>query len=198
MFNYPTVFLNGVEDMIFRFDDICINADMNNANALVDIIRSFYPKCDILYCMSPLVCDMDTGDAKTDQRIFPKIFNAYSDYRKFYKVTKCSVPNNIPKGILLASHGLVHVDHRLLEFSAQEMSILVSCSLTGSSIFVPPFNKWNYDTEKICNDNEIDLVKFEDGWLCAEYNPFNVDHEKWYLHSREFTPNQFKQWMIES
>jgi len=90
----------------------------------------------------------------------------------------------------------VHVDHRLLKKEAQELSILVSCSLSKSKIFVPPFNKWNKDTDEICEEHGIELVKFEDGWLCMEYNNFDVNHDLWYVHSREFTVESFKKWII--
>ena len=36
-------------------------------------------------------------------------------------------------------------------------------------------------------------MKFEDGWLCMEYNTFDEDHGLWYLHSREFTIQTFNQ-----
>jgi hypothetical protein len=116
-----------------------------------------------------------------------------SDHRQFYKADIAAIPE-IPDYVEKASHGLIHVDHRLLKKSAQEMSILVSCSLSKSNIFVPPFNKWNKNTEKICRSNNIELVKFEDGWKCMEYNKFDSSVSKWYLHHREFTVDTFKRW----
>ena len=94
----------------------------------------------------------------------------------------------------MASHGLVHVDHRLLDKSSQEMSILISSSLVNANIFIPPFNKWNKLTEEVCIENGIELIKFEDGWLCMEYNSYDDSHDKWYLHAREFTFDNFKKW----
>jgi D-lyxose ketol-isomerase len=75
------------------------------------------------------------------------------------------------------------------------MSILVSASLVKAKIFIPPFNKWNKDTEDICRDSAIELVKFEDGWKCAEYNKFDPSQILWYLHHREFTSETFKRWL---
>ena len=89
---------------------------------------------------------------------------------------------------------MIHVDHRLLSRDAQEMSILISSSLVKSKIFIPPFNKWNKDTESICEENGIELVKFEDGWLCMEYNEYVEEQDKWYLHAREFMFENFKKW----
>ena len=179
--------------MIFRFDDICGNTNMKSANKMAEMILERYPKAQVIYCISPLTHSMG-GDRITRQRVFPKLLNAFSDYKVFYNVDRGSLPK-IPDSVLPASHGLVHVDHRLLSRDAQEMSILISCSLAKSSIFVPPFNKWNKETEEICLDAGIKLVKFEDGWLCAEYNQFDKNHDKWYMHSREFTVYSFTKWL---
>lgn len=180
---------------VFRFDDICVNADMEKANEMARILRNKFPNCEILFCISPLVHDMSDTSGVTSERIFPKILNAYSDYRKFYEVDQCGCPEIIPE-VSRASHGLVHVDHRLLSKEAQELSILVSCSLAKSKTFVPPFNKWNKDTEEICDEAGINLIKFEDGWLCMEYNDFDPSHDLWYVHSREFELEEFRRWIM--
>jgi hypothetical protein len=147
----------------------------------------------VLYCISPLVHNMIGENKKNSQRIYPKIMNAYSDYRDFFKVDMAGTPE-IPDFAVRASHGLIHVDHRLLDEHAQEMSVIVSCSIAKSKIFVPPFNKWNKLTEKICFENGIELVKFEDGWKCIEYNSFDPDQKLWYIHHRELSVENFKAW----
>ena len=76
----------------------------------------------------------------------------------------------------------------------QEISILISASLVKSKIFIPPFNKWNEDTEDVCYEHGIELIKFEDGWLSMEHNKFFDSHNKWYLHAREFDIENFKKW----
>lgn len=181
----------------FRFDDVCINADMNLINEMTNHFFYKFPNCVVLWGVSPLLHDMSEEKNEIDQqRIFPKILNAYSDYRNFYKVDIAGLPNFHPK-VTLAAHGLVHVDHRLLPKPAQEMSILISASLVKSKIFIPPFNKWNKDTEEICKEHGIELIKFEDGWLSMEHNNFIDNHDKWYLHAREMGINKFKKWFDE-
>lgn len=180
---------------IFRFDDICINSDIDLANEISRLILENIPNAKIIYAISPLVSNLSDSLEPDRQRVYPKIYNAFSDYRIFYNSDICGIPNNLHQSAILASHGLVHVDHRLLDKPAQEMSILISCSLVKSKIFVPPFNKWNADTELICSENNIKLVKFEDGWKCAEYNDFSLDHKLWYIHHREFSINSFKTWI---
>lgn len=179
---------------IFRFDDVCINANMCLINEMTHFLLEKFPFCEVIWGISPLVNDMSVeNDDISKQRIFPKIYNAYSDYRVYYNVDKAGIPE-INRRVRTASHGLVHVDHRLLSKEAQEMSIIVSASLAKSNMFIPPFNKWDKNTELICKENNIELVKFEDGWLCMEYNKYNESHQKWYLHAREFSFEDFKKW----
>ena len=183
-----------MEVKTFRFDDININEDLEKTIKIASFVKSRIPNAKIIFCISPMVHDMSSEGGKESERIFPKIFNAYSDHRIFYKVDLCGVPP-VPDWIETAGHGLFHMDHRLLTREGQEMSIVSSCSLSKSSIFVPPFNKWNSDTEKVCKEFGIELVKFEDGWLCCEYNAFTEEQGLWYLQAREFTLEQFKQWL---
>lgn len=179
---------------IFRFDDVCINADMTLINDMTNFLLDKFDECVVLWGVSPLVHDMSNfKNEKERQRIFPKILNAFSDYKNYYLVDLAGLPD-INKKATLASHGLIHVDHRLLDKSAQEMSILISSSLVKSKIFIPPFNKWNVDTEDICFKNGIELIKFEDGWLSMEHNIFDESHNLWYLHSREFSFESFVKW----
>jgi hypothetical protein len=179
---------------IFRFDDVCINADMKLINNMTDFMFKKFPSCIVLWGVSPLVHDMSNEKSDIEkQRIFPKILNAHSDFRNYYQVDLAGLPDLNPKATL-AAHGLVHVDHRLLPKPAQEMSILISASLVKSKIFIPPFNKWNKDTQEICDEHGIELIKFEDGWLSMEHNNYNDVHDKWYLHAREFELDNFYKW----
>lgn len=172
---------------IFRFDDVCVNADNELIFKMTDFLKERFPDSRILHGVSPAV------QANCGQRVFHKILNAHSDFRKYYEVDSVGLPPKHPDAEW-CSHGLIHVDHRLMERAAQEMSILVSCSLTKSKIFIPPFNKWNKDTESICAEHNIELVKFESNWLCMEYNKFIPTHSKWYLHAREFKYEDFVKW----
>lgn len=182
--------------MTFRFDDICINTDMELVQKMTDYLFEKF-NCKIIYGISPLVSKMDTGDRLKNQRIFPEILNAMSDHRYFFKVDKCGVPKTDPR-VILAGHGIVHVDHRLLSYEAQELSIITSCSLAKALIFIPPFNKWNKDTEDICREQGIELIRFENGWRSMEYNEWTPSakpmNQLWYLHSREWTFEKFTAW----
>jgi hypothetical protein len=138
-----------------------------------------------------------TTDYKKQQRVFPQILSAYSDHTVFFAADKCCAlkREDFPQYVSVASHGLVHVDHRLLSYDAQELSIVSSCALTGSHTFVPPFNKWNNHTEDVCNKHNIDLIKFEDGWRCIEYEPFALGQQLWYIHANNMSLEAVSAWL---
>jgi len=174
------------ERKTFRFDDICVNSDMEQANVIARELKARFPYCKIIYCISPLVHNLENENEIDSQRCFPKIFNAYSDIRNFFCVDKAGLPTDIPEFVELASHCLFHIDHRLLTESQQEMSVMASCSLAKSKIVVPPFNKWTKHMEKICQELDLQLIKFEDGWRSMEHESFDIEHNLWYLHHREW------------
>ena len=62
---------------IFRFDDICVNADMEAAIQFAEHIRMKIPSAQVIFCISPLVHDMASENGITSERIFPKILNSY-------------------------------------------------------------------------------------------------------------------------
>lgn len=178
---------------IFRFDDVCVNCNMETVNLMTDYILKNVPESDVIWGISPLVHDMKGETGKHQERVYPKIFNALSDIKVFLKPQIAGVPQ-LRNDIVTAGHGLIHIDHRLLTPEQQEMSILISCSLANASVFIPPFNKWNVHTELICTENNIKLIKFENGWKCMEYNKYNPEHALWYIHSREMTYENFVNW----
>ncbi len=184
------------QGLTFRFDDVCINANMDDTNLMTDFILEKFPLAQVLWGVSPLVHDMSGETGKARERVFPSIMNAYSDHRRHFKVDMCGLPelHKDPR-VIIATHGLIHVDHRLLSRDQQEMSILISASLVKSKVFIPPFNMWNQDTIQVCKEHRIKLITFEDGWLSMEHNKFDTYKcQKWYLHAREFTFSQFKEW----
>ena len=179
----PTRSLSSDAATIIRIDDISINLNPDRLEAFLAQARAKTEDLKILLAVSPAVFDMpkrDAGNGVIAERVFPSILNAHSDHRVFYKIEKIGIPDWLDGlaekyNCLLASHGLIHVDHRLLPIDAQEMSIVTSLSLIKSKIFVPPFNKYNKDTERVCEENEIDLIKWEDGWNHLGYQPFSND-----------------------
>lgn len=185
----------------FRFDDVSVNTDANKLWKMVEFIRrrlegeaSPIRTCEITFAVSLGVFDMKQEVGLRAERVFPSVLHTESDFRCFYNLDKIGIPALLneaaPNGILVASHGIVHVDHRLLSKKAQELSILLSCSLLKTSIFVPPFHKWNDKTEEVCRENLIDLVKFEN-LRHLGYHKFDAANPDYYLHTHDFTYDQF-------
>lgn len=187
---------------VFRIDDVSLNTDPLGLRDIVEAILVALPSATILLAVSPLVHDLGAEPVNERGRIFPKILNAMSDPRVFYRVDQAGVPfvvrareKTLPPKVQLASHGLLHFDHRLFSRDVQELSILVSCSLVKSRVFVPPFNKYNRDTESVCAEHGIELVKWEDGWRHVGYNSFDLTHGKWYLHAHDATAERVIKWL---
>lgn len=183
----------------FRFDDISVNTDDGKLAKMIAFLRStFHAKQrKIILAVSPAVHHMaDHENVLARERNFPSIFHTESDFRIFYKVEKVGIPpviaayRNDPD-IVLAGHGMIHADHRLLTRSVQELSIVMSCSLIPCKIFVPPFHKWNAKTEDICREHEIELMKYDPSWRHLVYQKFSPRNENYYVHTHDFHYQDF-------
>jgi len=189
--------MNANAAMIFRIDDVSANTDLHRLDLLIRAIRGRVPSVEIILAVSPLVHDMRKEPDRDRERAFPRLLSAMSDHREFFKVGKGGDPTDrsMFDEFMVVSHGLVHVDHRLLSRETQELSIVTSCSLLGTSTFVPPFNKWNADTESVCSEHAIRLVKFEEGWRHVKHNRFSREQRLWYFHTFDVTPNELDAWL---
>jgi hypothetical protein len=181
----------------FRFDDVSINTDSSKLINMIAFLRDKVPECRIILSVSPMVADMSAcEDPLTRERVFPAIFHVHNDFKIFYQMNKIGIPTILEKlkqekNVEIASHGMVHVDHRLLKRSAQEMSILIAASLVGSHTFIPPFHKWDKRTEAICIEHGIDLVKYAQSWNHLAYENFDRRKTYHYMHTHDCTLEQF-------
>ena len=187
-------------NLTFRIDDVSVNTNPEKLKAMLRRILAHYPGSLIVLGVSPMVQDMSGASGRASERIFPAIFNAHSDHRLFFKVRKCGIPAvvadvvaefSLPgtngSRVQLAGHGLIHVDHRLLGQETQELSILTSCALLSTDLFIPPFNKWNQDTDAVCKRHGIHLVKFEDGWRHLGHELIVLEQcSRYYFHTHDF------------
>ena len=182
------------EGTMLRIDDISVNLDYERLTSFLQLVRSKYPQVSILLAVSPMVFDMSKWEPtseSTKERVFPAILNAMSDHRVYFKVEKIGIPSWLHDVVdkyqcTLATHGLIHVDHRLLSRDLQELSVISSASLVNAKIFVPPFNKYNDETVEICHRNEIELIRWEDGWTHLGYHPFADNGRKYYVHLHDY------------
>lgn len=179
--------------MRFRFDDVSVNENLPLLQKMTDFLFEKFPDCEVIYGVSPLVWDMSKYEGKEKHRVYPKEVNPLSKVSEHYYVDKCGIPE-MDRRVLTAGHGIVHQDHRLFNWQTQELSIMVSCRLVDAVTFIPPFNKWDSNTETICEANGIELIKWEDGWRCMEYEKYDPNHDLWYLHARELTFERFVKW----
>lgn len=178
--------------VIFRVDDISVNTNLAALLARLEFLRSHFPDAEFLLAISPLCVDMRTTG--TPERLFPKDWTPRSDRRDFYRLNACGLPDlrGLPTH-QRAAHGLIHVDHRLLSRDAQELSILVSCSLVGTATFIPPFNYWNADTAAICEAHAITLIRYEDGWRHLKHEPRGTS-DRMYFHCHDTTLADLEAW----
>ena len=183
---------------LFRFDDISVNTNLSKLTKMIAFLRSTFTPANlqIMLVVSPAVHNMENcEDVLARERTFPPHFHTESDFRIFYKVNRIGIPDLTPflgtPDISLAGHGMVHVDHRLMGRSAQELSIVMSCSLLNTSFFVPPFHKWNKKTEKVCAEHNISLVKHDNTWRHLVYKPFDPRTLNYYFHTHDFHYQDF-------
>jgi hypothetical protein len=181
--------------MIFRIDDVSVNTDLEALEGILDTIKHYCPFANFLLAVSPMVHDLKHAPVADRERAFPRILSAMSDHRNFFKVDHAGIPEaHGMRGAQFASHGLVHVDHRLMGREAQELSIVTSCSVLHTKVFVPPFNKYNADTESVCAEHGLELVRFEDGWRHVNYNDFDSGHDRYYFHTHDVTTSDLDAW----
>ena len=160
--------------MIFRNDDVNPNTNLEALKSQYGLIWKLYPKSRIV---SGVTLFAKNGSSEA---IYDDIPFKDKDVKWFYDVNLFL--SNLDVRSEIASHGLIHVDHSKLSRDAQEMSILSSCNYLHTTLFIPPFNRYNTDTIDICHENNIRLV-VGDMWKSFEFQKFNPEHKFWYYHS---------------
>lgn len=176
----------------FRFDDVSRNTDLNRLHGMVALLRSSPWKCRIIFAVSIAGHNMADAPGLEKERVFPSMFHVESDHRVFYKPDWIGVPEPFVFAWAdkIAAHGIVHVDHRLLSKKAQELSILTSCSLLKTDLFVPPFHKWNAKTEKVCTEHGVTLMR-ANGWKHLKYHMVRPEFDTYYVHTHDLSNDEF-------
>lgn len=191
--------------MTFRFDDVCINTDPVTFVELVNVIRFHVPHAHFLFAISPIVFSPEqlaTQGTRDPQRVHPRVLTAQSSLTAYFRGNTLGLPHPMITALAgwpnvrTAGHGIVHVDHRLLSEETQELSIVTSCSIAQSKVFVPPYNKWNESTRRVCERHDIELIKFESGWQHVLYNQFDSLSPTglYYLHPYDISADALSDW----
>lgn len=174
--------------IIFRNDDVNPNTDFVYLRAIYDVIHRNFPRAVIMSAVSIL------GKANAKGAVYPGDPFKDKKYGFFLDVNRAMCTSDMIRTMLgntvIASHGLFHFHHGKVPKDIQELSIVSSCQYLGTDLFIPPFNSWNKDTEKICTKHKISLVGRDD-WKCLEYNDFDPNHQLWYMHSWRYSVEEF-------
>lgn len=184
-------------ERVFRIDDVSINTDAKKLEQMIMWLQDKFDGCRIILAVSPAVSDMSACEQELNrERVFSAMLHVENDFRVFYKMEKVGVPSYLDDfkrnySVELAAHGMVHVDHRLLKKSAQELSIVMSCALVRSRWFVPPFHKWDDRTETICAVNGIQILKTDRNCRHLGLQAFDPRFEWHYFHTHDFTFDTF-------
>jgi hypothetical protein len=183
---------------IWRIDDVSVNTDVPALIKLIEAcLETGREQNRVILAINPVVIGKDR------QRPFPAAMKPLSVVSEYFKATACGLPQDIPFSrwdgdVITAGHGMIHVDHRLLTYEQQELSILMSCSLARADSFVPPFNYWDKNTLAICVKHGIQLIRYEDGWRHVLHNEYSPNHLTWYLHPWDVTPDGLRAWRKQS
>lgn len=171
--------------MIIRVDDVSPNTDIENLNRASEYLHNELD-CKVIYCVNIL-------SKQANGSVYPDLPMRGRGLDYFMNVDTVLSPFRCPPFVQLASHGLLHMEHGLAGRQVQELSILVSCNILKTKMFVPPFMSANDDTIDICSKNGIEVVGGSD-WKSAETHPFDGS-EKWYFHHWRMNYEQIKEWV---
>ena len=145
-----------------RCDDIFVDTDVDAVKRIWDIVHGFPVKHIIavtpqgrgnpLHHMKPLKRGNDwMREATGEDYVFnnKELIETILTYQKL--------------GAKIAIHGLTHIDYRKLSYSEQldhitEAKTIMSLLFDEVEYFVPPFNKYNEDTLKVCKGLSLELV----------------------------------------
>jgi hypothetical protein len=183
--------------VIFRIDDINANTFPEKLKGMISEMGKYEEINEVWLGVS-----MFSSSSAIGERVFPSSWKVLSDYTVFYNNDLVVDKGWIAElkncyGVKIASHGIAHVDHRLLNYGAKEQSVLVSCKFLETDIFIPPFHKWDTELESICFNHSINLIRYElVDWKHASYNSYDPNHEFWYTHSHDWhSVEEFNGWL---
>jgi hypothetical protein len=131
------------------------------------------------------------------QSVYPDLPLKDKTLDYFFYVDKAKSEESLSEydfdNMTIASHGLWHFDHTKVGNELKRASIITSCQLLSTDVFVPPFNRWDEEMARICSENGITMIRSEqEGWKSFEHNKFDESHKFWYFHSWRWTPETLK------
>jgi len=183
--------------MIWAFHDVNPNTDSTKLFRMISALRIRFPHAGIMCGITLLAGKADHGGLYQDMPIghkpWTELLCVDSGRRRFDGICKLA-RMNVEPSVEVVSHGLVHVQHAALHIDAQRMSIVASCQWLGADAFIPPFDSYNADTMKVCEEHGITLEPVrKNAWHCLERYPFDPSHDRWHCHPWKWTAEKFEE-----
>lgn len=169
--------------IIIRNDDVNPNSNFEDIQKMYALFKKYIPDVKIYSCVTLLAKTSDNGSA------YPEI-----PLKEIYTpdVDRMFDLSLLPQLENIASHGLFHSDHQHSHAHFQRHSIVASCRILNTDLFVPPFWRWGSRTKRICDEHGIKL--WTDGnWINLDRNEFVEGHKLYLLHSWTMTPEQLEE-----
>jgi hypothetical protein len=169
--------------IIFRNDDVNPSSNLKHIKEIYNLINIRFPNVEIYSCINIFGKKNPTG------LVYPKT-NIKYDNRLYYDIDSIFDFRQLPNLYNIVSHGLFHFSHAKVTYETQRFSILASCNLLKTNIFVPPYWEWNEKTIKICKLNNINLWT-DNEWINLDREKIDTIHNHYCFHSWKFTPESF-------
>jgi hypothetical protein len=172
--------------MLFRNDDINPNSNFKHIKEIYNIIKTKFPNSEIYSCVTIL------GQTNSLGRVYPQFkLQNHLHLRKFIDVDLVFDLKQLSDLYNITSHGLFHFSHARVSYETQKFSIISSCKLLKTKIFVPPYMEINEETKQICSLAEVELWTDDENWVTLDKEKIDDTHTKYYFHSWKFTPETF-------
>lgn len=178
------------KQLIIRVDDVSPNTDLYDLNRACEFLNKELG-AEIWYCVNIFA-------KKAEGTVYPDLPMRGRGIKYFVDVDKAIGGDFcVPGFVRLASHGLIHAEHDQLPDMAQYISIMISCNILNTKIFVPPFMAFDELTKKNCKANGIEMIDGID-WKSMESYPYDANHKKWYFHHWRMDFEKIKEWVNAS
>jgi hypothetical protein len=166
--------------VIVRNDDVSPRSNFKEIREMYALLKKYIPDVEIYSCINLISHDPDTSNNLNKKNI------------QYHTIDKMFDFKELPYLENIVSHGLFHFDHRAGSGDLVKASILGSCQILNTKLFIPPFWRWSDKMQRICDQNGIKLWTKED-WINFETTGFKENHDRYLFHSWRWTPEKLKE-----
>lgn len=174
------------KEIAFRNDDVNPNSNLDDIREMYKTLKELVPNVKIYTAVNILAKKNDSG------RPYPPMYFKNVDINDVDMVWNLET-----KGLEnIISHGLAHFDHRHSSEELQKFSILTSCKLLNTKIFIAPFTRVSNYTKAMCKENKIDMWNRQ-RWENFDNKPMDLTKSHFLMHSWKFTPETFREKLLK-